>query len=788
MLERFGTLRYQIALLLLLVIAPLAAFAIYLEVEDRRKDAQQAEAESRHTVNQVSQELNLVLKSTRDLVQGFSRNPLLLDHPDACNAQLASLNPALPLFANMVVVDLDLNVICAGSNPTHMRRLPRDPAMDAVFERVRQTRQTGVGVYEMSAQRKRMLPLIGPMIDRDGRLRYFFSVNLDLKWLDEQVNAIAIPKGAILLVMDRRGTIMARNPPSKEFTVGTPAPPYERTLPAHGDFDGEIKGEGGINRVYSLAQVGPGDGLTVVMKMRSSEIYQPARQRLALHLASLGSVGLLVLGLAWLGSKRYFTGPLSTLIRTADRLAAGDRSARSGLLYASEIGGLAQSLDLMADALEKEQIRTLRTDRAFRSIMEGTSTSAGEEFFRSLVSSLTSAFEADFAFVGELSRDLKSVNTLATSAFGQIVGNLSYELEGTPSQSVINLKSCYYHSGIQDLFPGDAMLRESGVQGYLGASLPDPEGKPIGLIAVLHRQPISDDVTDPLAMLKVFAARASVELTRLRVERELRESLARNLEMVRALQELTAALESVREEERTHIAREIHDELGQQLTAMRFGLKSLKGQLTQGAPDRDLSPALSRVSDLIGLVDSMIGDIRRIATELRPQVLDAFGMVAAIEWLAQDFRKRTGIACRYDGPKDLAVDRELATAVFRICQESLTNVARHAHATEARIHLCVIPATASGLIPAMASGFIPATASAADGAWLSLEVSDNGKGISQETLVQTRSLGVIGMRERARMAGGELTIVGDGGGDGEHGASIRVRFPFESSRAHAASA
>jgi signal transduction histidine kinase len=780
MLKRFGTLRYQIALILLLLIAPLAALAIYLEVEDQRKDAEQAQADSRRTVSQVSQELDLVIKSTRDLVLGFSRNPLLLDHPEACNAQLASLTPPLPLFANMVVVDLDLNVVCAASNPTHMRRLPSRPEMDAVFDRVRQTRQTGVAVYAMSAQRKHMLPLVGPMIDQAGRLRYFFSVNLDLKWLDAQVNAIAIPKSAILMVMDRRGTIIARNPPSRYYTVGTPAPAYERTLPEHGDFDGEIKGEGGIDRVYSLAQVGPGDGLTVVMKMRSSDIYAPARRRLVLHLASLGSVGLLVLGLAWLGTRRYFTGPLSTLIRTADRLAAGDRSARSGLHYESEIGGLAQSLDLMADALDREQTQTLRTDRAFRSIIEGTSASAGEAFFLSLVTSLASAFEADFAFVAELNPDQISVRALSTFAFGKVVDSQSYGLKGTPCENVINQGSCYYPSGVQALFPDAAMLRDLGMESYLGTPLPDPDGNPIGLLAVLRRQPMSTDVTDPLAMLKVFAARASVELTRLRVERELRESLAerkvaaeRNLEMVRALQRLTASLESVREEERTHIAREIHDELGQQLTAMRFGLKSLKSQLSQGAVfsveashasdashhDCDpFGPALNRVSDLTELVDSMIGDIRRIATELRPQVLDAFGMVAAIEWLAQDFRKRAGIACRYEGPKDLAVDRALATAVFRICQESLTNVARHANATEARIHL------------------------AADGEWLSLEVSDNGKGISREILVQTRSLGLLGMRERARMAGGELII----GGDGEQGASIRVRFPLESSRTRVA--
>jgi signal transduction histidine kinase len=281
------------------------------------------------------------------------------------------------------------------------------------------------------------------------------------------------------------------------------------------------------------------------------------------------------------------------------------------------------------------------------------------------------------------------------------------------------------------------------------------------LIAVLNRSPITNDITDPLSMLRIFAARASAELTRLRAERALRQSVTerelvagRNELMVHTLQALTARLQSVREEERSHIAREIHDELGQQLTAMRFDLVSLRNRQMQTSAKGEPEAALSnRFADLIGMIDAMIADVRRIATELRPAILDTFGLNAAIEWLAEDFQKRTKMRCVYEGVDDPAVDglgRDLSTTVFRICQESLTNIARHAQASEARIRL------------------------GTEGDWLSLEVSDDGIGISQEALMNTRSLGVVGMRERARIAGGDLFI-----GNGPIcGTSIVARFPF----------
>lgn len=758
MFKRFGSLRYKIALILGLVIVPLAALAVSVELDDEKRDVELAQNNAEAIVQRTAQNLDRLVREANSLVAGLSRNFLIPGQLTACSVQLASLNSSFPQFANMVLMDMDRNVVCAASNPTAMRRLPGDADLLELMARVAKTRQPGVGAYVKTATNKLVIPLLGPVIDKDGKVSHVFFVTIDLRWLDDQINNVRIPTESTLLVMDYHGTIMARNPHSDFYGPGVPAPDYERTLPGHADFSGEVKGEGGIYRLYSVAHAGSSDAITVVMKERASEIFKPARRRLSFHLAALGCVGLLVLGLAWTGSDRYITRPLSGLMNAADRLAAGDRSARSGLDYAGEIGGLANSFDLMAQALEREQIRTVRTARTFRSIIEGTSATTGEAFFRSLVTNLTSALEADFAFIGELNPDLRSVRTLAMCADGGMIENRVYQLEGTPCEDVIHLHPCYYPSGIQELFPGDAMLREYGMQSYLAAPLVNEEGKALGLIAVAHRQPMSNDVADPLSMLKIFAARASVELTRLQVERELRESLAErklaadlNMEMVRTLRALTARLESVREEERTHIAREIHDELGQQLTAMRFSLKSLRNHLAQTSPDNDSIASLpGRFSELTGLVDSMIGDVRRIATELRPQVLDSFGMIAGIEWLAEDFQRRTGIDCRYEGPKDLAVGRELATAVFRICQESLTNIARHAQATEARIRL------------------------SADGDWVSLSITDNGKGISPETLAQTHSLGVIGMRERARMAGGEFFI----GTAPEGGTSVRVRLPL----------
>ena len=220
------------------------------------------------------------------------------------------------------------------------------------------------------------------------------------------------------------------------------------------------------------------------------------------------------------------------------------------------------------------------------------------------------------------------------------------------------------------------------------------------------------------------------------------DRLQQSFEQLRAL---GTRLQTVREEERGRIAREIHDDLGQALTAIKIALSSLVLDL----PEEYRST--KRVQAIVGLIDQAIVSVRRIATELRPAILDGLGLVAAVEWAAEEFEARTGTKCQLNLPPDpLRIDPVRATAVFRILQEALTNVARHSNATQIDVRLAI------------------------DNGRLTLEVHDNGVGADEERLSSHESLGVMGMQERAVLLGGEFTIRAEP----DQGTFIKVRIPL----------
>ncbi len=203
------------------------------------------------------------------------------------------------------------------------------------------------------------------------------------------------------------------------------------------------------------------------------------------------------------------------------------------------------------------------------------------------------------------------------------------------------------------------------------------------------------------------------------------------------LRNLAARLHAVREEERAAAAREIHDELAQALTGLKMDISWLMERLPG-----DGAPLLERAHAMASLIDTTIGEVRHLSSRLRPAILDDLGLEAAIEWQAQEFARRTGVELELKLKAiDVGLGQDRATAIFRILQETLTNVARHAEASCVEIHL-----------------------GAKDGTVV-LEVQDDGKGITEDALASTQSIGLIGMRERAGALGGQVDIhrVGTGG-------------------------
>jgi signal transduction histidine kinase len=221
------------------------------------------------------------------------------------------------------------------------------------------------------------------------------------------------------------------------------------------------------------------------------------------------------------------------------------------------------------------------------------------------------------------------------------------------------------------------------------------------------------------------------------------EHLRKSEENLRAL---AAHVQSVREEEWTRIAREIHDELGQSLTGLKMDLTWVVNRLPKD--QRELG---KRAKSMFGLIDDTIQSVRRIASRLRPEVLDNLGLSAAIGWHASDFRKRTGIRCKISLPSETpALDRERSTAAFRIFQELLTNVARHANATRIDVTMRV------------------------DSGALVFTVEDNGKGIAESAINDSKSLGLLGMRERVLPFGGAIEIAGVP----DKGTKVKVSIPL----------
>jgi PAS domain S-box-containing protein len=327
--------------------------------------------------------------------------------------------------------------------------------------------------------------------------------------------------------------------------------------------------------------------------------------------------------------------------------------------------------------------------------------------------------------------------TISDAGIVMEINHTAYELLGRPHTALAGQSFVHWVAGadrarflhhLHECRQGKATVRTelkldagSGVIEVELLSVPDPDIAPIRRF---------------LTVLTSIGERKAVEVA-------LRQSHDK-------LRQLAAHIESLRESERARIAREIHDELGATLTAIKMDLSWCNKAVTSAK----LEAATARLRGAMDMADAAIGSIRRICTELRPSVLDNLGLVAALEWQARTVEDRSGIRCDLvsnANDQDLGLSLERSTALFRIVQEALTNVVRHSGAARVRITL------------------------RADARGLSIEVQDDGRGFAPKHAIETGSFGLLGMEERARGVGGHVRIVSAPG----NGATVSVYLSRE---------
>jgi PAS domain S-box-containing protein len=329
----------------------------------------------------------------------------------------------------------------------------------------------------------------------------------------------------------------------------------------------------------------------------------------------------------------------------------------------------------------------------------------------------------DILIVVDLEGRVKAINRVAR----EILGYEEDELIGQPLNKI-------FSQAIDSLPRGkvlEKLQRGDTVQGYeMGITTKDGRLIPVELNA----SPIMQR-----GELKAIQIVARDITERKQTEVELRSSREQ-------LRDLARHMEFARERERTRIARELHDQMGQALTALKMDLSHLNKTLSQ-----DQIPIRDKITSMLDLIDVAIKTVKRLSTELRPGILDDLGLTAAIEWQAEEFQQRTGIECELSiYPEDIRLDEVLSTAIFRVLQESLTNVARHAEATKVKIRL------------------------GEKAGKLELMVIDNGRGVTETEISAPKSLGLVGMRERVFPWQGQVKISGICG----EGTTVAVRIPL----------
>lgn len=753
--SRLGSLRLRLVALLFLALLPAFGVMVFTANESRSRAIADTQDNALRLTELAAANQRQLIDGARDILITLAQLPAIRsqDRP-ACLFFLTNVLMQHPLYANFGAADGAGDVFCM----TLPQKMPLTIADQGYFKQSMASRDFAISEYQISAiNSQALITLAYPVIGLDDQPQGIVFATLDLRWLGQFMTAAPLPAGSTLRVIDPRGVILASYPDG-DFEIGRLMPEKDITRLVLEETSGLTQGrdQAGIDRLFAFTPLhaGADSDVYMIISIPAEAAFAESNRNLQRNLTGLAVGGLLALAVAWAGTYVFFLRQVNALLRVTQRLSAGDLSARTEWTPSyGELDQLARAFDEMASALQRReqeqawarqqiQRQTARAEALARIAnklnakleLESVLEAICEEISRAMHALATGVVvvqpgKADLFHIGGPGVDLRPrahtrpPSTSQLEAAGERLDPLTLRVDLLGAAG-LGLPRLYHALGARALVSA-GLVHEGNVIGRLD------------LFVEERAQPGEGELT----LLKGIADEAALAITNARLYTALR------LEE-RARATLLHQVIGAQEEERRRIARELHDETSQSLTALLVGLDTIRI-----ASQSDASRIDDHITNLKSITEDMLANIHRLIADLRPSLLDDLGLVAAIEWYGEQRLKPYGVSFRLeDEIGDLRLPHPVETTLFRIVQEGLTNILRHARASAVTVRL----AQADDLIL--------------------LEICDDGVGFDLQQLESPdpggRGFGLRGMRERAAILGGVLELESSPGA----GTTVRIRF------------
>jgi len=705
-------LRSRLVHLVLLAVLPSLGLTLYMGLEEHRIQSADLEVNTLRLTRLAAGHLSQAIEGARQLLTGLSQLREIREGDYEASRELfVNLLKQYPYYVDLGMIDDEGNIACSGRQSWESVNLEDQ----AYVQRALTTGDFVISGYQIETYTGK--PVIYFVYPVRGMVSEVYAA-LDLSSIKSIDIEAQLPPSAVFLVLDYNGAVLARYP-NPEKWIGQLMPAELVVLAGMGEGrDSLVAIHGGelTERLYGITTIrgAPETNIYVSIGMSKEVAFAAIDRVFQRNVAGVGLVGILALLAAWMGGDVFILRRLKELVGATKRLASGDLGVRIGPSgNRDELSVLASSFNEMAESLDERTTQVHQAEAKYRTLVEQipmvTYTAPLDKALGTLYISPQIESILGYSPKEWLADPGLWVKLLHPEDRDRVLAESQRDLLGS--------NGAVFRSEYRILTRKNDVLWLRDEATAVRNGLDEPE----------FLQGIMFDVTDQK-----------------RFEEQLKSSHDR-------MRELAAHIEGVREEERTRIAREIHDELGQALTSIKIDLAWMnkKLQIHDRATQTDL--LLKRITAMKDTIDTTVQVVRKISAELRPGILDGFGLPAAIEWQASEFQDRTGIQCQLSAiPEDLDLEERPSSAIFRIFQELLTNIVRHANASRVSISL----RKRRGM--------------------LILEVQDNGRGISENEKFKANSFGLLGVRERVALLGGKSSIKGVQG----QGTTVTIRIPL----------